>query len=124
MRPYSLQVDANTSEKKDVVHHVHWITGQPPLIALFGVGSSPSCISHVISSQAQPLSHRIDLLPIADSFGILEENISFIDQDKDTIPLTNDVELKHFFEHFDQVSGGIKFVVQDLQAPDRESAFN
>ncbi len=77
-----------------------------------------------ISSQAQQLSHRIDLLPIADSFGILEENISFIDQDKDTIPLTNDVELKHFFEHFDQVSGGIKFVVQDLQAPDRESAFN
>jgi hypothetical protein len=50
--------------------------------------------------------------------------VAFIDKAKDAVTLTNDQELQDFYQSFDQSSGEIKFVVQDLQTPDGESAFS
>ncbi|KAF8347795.1 hypothetical protein F5887DRAFT_1072145 [Amanita rubescens] len=55
---------------------------------------------------------------IADLFSMSPKNVSvnFVDQAKDVVvSLTNEQELH---EYFDQSSGEIKFVVQDLQTPD------
>jgi hypothetical protein len=61
---------------------------------------------------------------IADLYSMSPKNVSvnFVDQAKDVVvSLTNEQELQCFYEHFDQSFGEIKFVVQDLQTPDRES---
>lgn len=51
--------------------------------------------------------------------------VNFIDGAGDVVPLINEQGLQWFYsEHFDQSSGKIKFVVEDLQVPDCESAFN
>ena len=49
--------------------------------------------------------------------------VAFIGNDKDTITLHNEHGLQRFYTSLDQFSGVIKFVVQDLAAPDSECAF-
>jgi len=48
--------------------------------------------------------------------------VAFVDKAKGAVTLTNDQELQQFYKHLDQSSEEIKFVVQDLQTPDGESA--
>ena len=48
--------------------------------------------------------------------------VAFFDKAKDVVTLTNEQDLQYFYKSFDQSSEEIKFVVQDLQTPDGESA--
>ncbi|SRR6266576_4798434 len=59
-------------------------------------------------------------------YDVSSENVSvtFFDEAKDTVTITSDEELQHFYKRYYQPSKEIKFVVQDLQFPDREWAFN
>jgi hypothetical protein len=59
-------------------------------------------------------------------YNISLENVSvtFFDEAKDAVTITSKEELQHFYKHYCQSSKEIKFVVQDLQFPDREWAFN
>ena len=62
---------------------------------------------------------------IAGEFSISSNNVGvvFLDEVEDIyITLKNEQELQSFYELFDPSSGKIKFVVQDLQTPDCESA--
>jgi len=49
--------------------------------------------------------------------------VAFIDEDKNTISLTNEQELQGFYHSLDHSPEVIKFIVQDLTAPDGECAF-
>ena len=49
--------------------------------------------------------------------------VAFIAKDKDPDILANEQDLQLFYKFLDKSSQEIKFVVQDLQTPDRESAF-
>ncbi|KAF8622420.1 hypothetical protein AX15_007032, partial [Amanita polypyramis BW_CC] len=57
---------------------------------------------------------------IAEEFSIPSNNVGvvFLDEVEGKITLKNEQELQSFYEVFDPSSGKIKFVVQDLQAPD------
>ena len=63
-------------------------------------------------------------LKIAELFDIPAKDVgvAFVDKAKDAVTLTNDQELQQFYKHLDQSSEENKFVVQDLQTPDGESA--
>ena len=63
---------------------------------------------------------------IANLFNIPPKNIgvAFVDKAKNAVTLTNEQELQRFYKSLDQSSEEIKFVVQDLQTPDGESAFS
>lgn len=50
--------------------------------------------------------------------------VAFITKDKEPDILANERDLHLFYKFLDQSSQEIKFVVQDLQTPDRESAFS
>jgi fumarate hydratase class II len=60
---------------------------------------------------------------IADLFNIPLKSLSST-KPKDAVTLTNKQELQGFYKSLDQSSEEIKFVVQDLQTPDGESAFS
>lgn len=49
--------------------------------------------------------------------------VAFIAKDKDPDILANEQDLQLFYKFLDKSSQEINFVVQDLQTPDRESAF-
>jgi hypothetical protein len=61
---------------------------------------------------------------IAELFKISSNNVGvvFLDEDKEKYTITTEVQLQSFYEAFNPSSGKIKFVVQDLQTPDREFA--
>jgi hypothetical protein len=63
---------------------------------------------------------------IVELYGVSKENISvtFFDEAKDTVTIASEEELQHFYKRYYQPSKEIKFVVQDLQFPDREWAFS
>jgi hypothetical protein len=50
--------------------------------------------------------------------------VAVIAKDKEPDILANEQDLQLFYKFLDQSSQEIKFVVQDLQTPDRESAFS
>jgi hypothetical protein len=62
----------------------------------------------------------------AEEFSISSNNVGvvFLDEVEGKLTLKNEQELRSFYEVFDPSSGKIKFVVQDLQTPDCESASN
>jgi hypothetical protein len=51
-------------------------------------------------------------------------SITFFDEAKDKVTIDSEEKLQRFYRRFDQPPKGIKFVVQDLQFPDRECALN
>ncbi len=88
-----------------------------------------------ISELAQTILARFDARPswgdlaskITEEFSISSNNVGvsvFLDEVEGKLSLKNEQELQSFYEVFDPPSGKIKFVVQDLQTPDCESASN
>lgn len=63
---------------------------------------------------------------IAGLFSISSNNVAvvFIHEAEGEFTLKNEEDLQSFYEVFDPSSGKIKFVVQDQQTPDCESASN
>ncbi len=59
-------------------------------------------------------------------FDVSPENliVGYIDQTKEAVFLANDEELQDCYKNVDLSSRKIKFVVEDQQTPDCESAFN
>jgi hypothetical protein len=51
--------------------------------------------------------------------------VAFVDENKETVVLVDEQELQYFYKSFFQsAQEKIKFVVQNLQTPDGESAFS
>jgi len=63
---------------------------------------------------------------IAELFDIPRKDIgvAYVDKYKNPITLSNKQDLQRFYKSLDQSSEEIKFVVQDLRAPDGESTFS
>jgi hypothetical protein len=82
----------------------------------------------------QTILARLDARPswgdltskIAEEFSISSNNVGvvFLDEVEGNFALKNKQDLQSFYHVFDPSSGKIKFVVQDLQTPDCESASN
>jgi hypothetical protein len=63
---------------------------------------------------------------IVELYNVSPKNVSvtFFDEAKNIVTIASEEELQYFYERYDQSSKEIKFVVQGLQFPDRECAFN
>ncbi|KIJ97897.1 hypothetical protein K443DRAFT_681171 [Laccaria amethystina LaAM-08-1] len=93
-----------------------------PFIIKLKQASAPTQIK-LAYFEARP-SWRDFASEIAGLFSISPNNVAviFIHEAEGEFTLKNEEDLQSFYEVFNPSSGKIKFVVQDLQAPDCESA--
>jgi hypothetical protein len=105
-----------------VISHIVLLTAMPFIPFKLRKANAPSRFAHF---DGQPswadLASKITQLFIIPPDRV---GIAFITKDKEPAILSNEQDLQLFYGSLDQSSEEIKFIVQDLQTPDCESAFS